>query len=239
MRPMRAQTVTTPGGAMTEGGTLQAVLFDMDGLIVDSEPLWFEVERTVMARLGGSWTAADQAALVGGSLHRSVGYLLDRAVRPASWAEVADWLIGGMARLLAEREITVMAGAIELIAQVRTAGIPYALVTSSERVIMDAVLAGLARLGVTFPVTICGADVRNTKPHPEPYHLAAALLDADPRFCVALEDSPTGVAAAEAAGCATVAVPGLTQIPDRPGRLVARSLAEIDLVTLHHLVAGR
>src|SRR5271166_6533753 len=150
----------------------------MDGLLVDTEPLWFEVEQAVMSKLGGEWTPQDQQALIGGSLHRSVGYLLSRASCPASEEQVADWLIGGMAELLAEREVAAMPGAIELIDQVRAAGIPYALVTSSERVIMDAVLASLASRDVRFAVTVCGADVRRTKPDPEPYQLATALLGA-------------------------------------------------------------
>lgn len=235
MEPISAETGTA------RGGELQAVLFDMDGLLVDTEPLWFEAECAVMARLGGSWTADDQEALVGGSLHRSAGYLLDRATRPASQAEVADWLVSGMASLLAEREIAVMPGALDLLEQVRAAGIRFALVTSSERVIMDAVLASLARLAVAFPVTVCAADVRNPKPDPEPYQLAAKLIGADPRACVALEDSPSGVAAAEAAGCVTVAVPSLAPIPDQAGRLIVGSLAEIDLARLRALVraAGR
>ncbi|HXP20443.1 MAG TPA: HAD family phosphatase [Streptosporangiaceae bacterium] len=238
---MRSRTEPAAGGdrGAAAGGGLQAVMFDMDGLLVDSEPLWFEVESVVMARLGGTWTSRDQHALVGGSLQRSVGYLLDRAIVRASPDDVADWLLGGMARLIAERELAVMPGAVELHAQVRAAGLPCALVTSSERVIMDAVLGRLAYLGVGFDVTVCGADVRNSKPHPEPYQLAAALIGADPRFCVALEDSPSGVAAAEAAGCATVAVPSLVPIPERPGRLVAGSLAQLDLATLHGLMAAR
>jgi HAD superfamily hydrolase (TIGR01509 family) len=218
---------------------LQAVLFDMDGLLVDTEPLWFEVEQAVMAKLGGDWTPQDQQALIGGSLHRSVGYLLSRGSGSASEEQVADWLIGGMAELLAEREVAAMPGAIELYSQVRSAGIPHALVTSSERVIMDAVLASLASRDVTFAVTVCGADVRRTKPDPEPYQRAAALLGAEPRSCVALEDSPAGVAAAEAAGCLTVAVPGLAPIPDQPGRVVVRSLTEISLPRLRTLVAAR
>ena len=139
-----------PSKRAAPDGQLQAVLFDMDGLLVDSEPLWFEVEHSVMSRLGGEWTQADQRALVGGSLHRSVGYLLSRASSRPRHDEVADWLIGGMAELLAEREVAVMPGAIDLLAEVRAAGIPRALVTSSERVIMDAVLASLARHDIAF-----------------------------------------------------------------------------------------
>lgn len=219
--------------------TLQAVLFDMDGLLVDTEPLWFEVESSVMARLGGEWTAADQRALIGGSLPRSVSYLIGRARGPgaaASEADVADWLIGGMADLLGSRDVTPLPGAVELLAAVRAAGLPYALVTSSERVIVDAVLAALARYDVTFDVIVSGADVTNPKPDPEPYRLAAGLVSADPGCCVALEDSPNGVASAEAAGCVTVAVPGLAPIAERPGRVIVSSLADLNLTALQNLV---
>jgi HAD superfamily hydrolase (TIGR01509 family) len=215
---------------------LQAVLFDMDGLLVDTEPLWFEVEQSVMARLGGEWTEQDQRALVGGSLRTSVGYLLGRASRPASRDQVAGWLIDGMASLLAEREVAVLPGALDLLAEVRAAGIPTALVTSSERIIMEAVLGSLATHDITFELTVCGADVANPKPHPEPYQRAAALLGADPRFCVALEDSPNGIAAAQAAGCVTIAVPGIAPVRPRPGLAVVASLADLNLASMRSMV---
>jgi len=220
-----------------DGSQLQAVLFDMDGLLVDSEPLWFEVEHAVMSRLGGAWTAADQQALVGGSLQRSVGYLLGRATRQASHEQVARWLVDGMAALLAEREAEVMPGAIDLLGSLNSADIPRVLVTSSERVIMDAVLASLARHDIAFTGTVCGADVRHPKPDPEPYLLAAAMIGADPRLCVALEDSPNGVASALAAGCVTIAVPGVAQVQPRPGLTIAASLADLNIEALEALVA--
>jgi HAD superfamily hydrolase (TIGR01509 family) len=195
------------------GARLEGVLFDMDGLIVDSEPLWFEVECAVMARLGGQWGEADQQALVGGSLPRTVAYLLARAVQPASPEEVGRWLVDGMTSLLMSRTLTMLPGARELLTEVRAAGIPHALVTSSERPIMDAVLL---QLRVGFTATVCANDVTRGKPDPEPYLTAAALLGADPRRCVALEDSPNGVASAEAAGCRIVAVPSLVPIPPSP-----------------------
>lgn len=222
--------------AVSAGGELQAVLFDMDGLLVDSEPLWFEVECDVMARLGGQWSEADQHALIGGSLERTVSYLLARAVRPASAGDVGRWLVDGMIALLGAREVAVLPGARELLAEVASAGIGHALVTSSEREIMDAVMA---RIGVSFCVTVCADDVHRSKPDPEPYLLAARRLGADPRFCVALEDSPNGVAAAEAAGCRLVAVPSLTPIPARPGRVIATSLSQIDLASLRGLVSAK
>jgi HAD superfamily hydrolase (TIGR01509 family) len=221
----------------TRSGGLQAVLFDMDGLLVDSEPLWFEVEHAVMSRLGGHWTAQDQQALVGGSLHRSVDYLLRRASRPASHEQVADWLVSGMADMLAEREAVAMPGAIDLLAKLRAAGIPRVLVTSSERVIMDAVLASLGRHNIQFDATVCGADVGRPKPDPEPYERAAALIGADPARCVALEDSPNGVVSALAAGCITIAVPGVAQVEPRPGLTIVDSLADVDIALLDDLVA--
>jgi HAD superfamily hydrolase (TIGR01509 family) len=223
------------GAAVSAGGALAAVLFDMDGLLVDSEPLWFEVESGVMARLGGQWSEADQHALIGGSLERTVSYLLARAVRPASAGDVGRALIDGMIALLAAREVAVLPGARELLTEVASAGIGHALVTSSEREIMEAVTA---RIGVSFGVTVCAGDVRRSKPDPEPYLLAALRLGADPRLCVALEDSPNGVAAAEAAGCRLVAVPSLVPIQARPGRAVATSLSLVDLAMLRRIVAA-
>jgi HAD superfamily hydrolase (TIGR01509 family) len=217
-------------------GELRGVLFDMDGLLVDSEPIWFEVESSVMSRLGGSWDESDQAALVGGSLQRSLDYLLAKASRPVSRDVVAGWMVDGMVELLSTRPLRVMPGARELLAEVDAAGVPYGLVTSSERPVMEAVLD---RLSVTFPITVCGDDVSNSKPDPEPYLMAAAKLGADPRRCVALEDSPNGVAAAEAAGCLMVAVPSLVPIPAENGRLVVTSLAELNLDRLYRLAATR
>ena len=185
---------------------LRAVLFDMDGLLVDSEPLWFEAERTVMARMGGSWTRADQLELTGGSLGHTVGYLRAKALRPAEPALVGRWLVDAMAALVAGRGVPLMAGAAELLAEVAAAGIPSALVTSTQRRIMDAIIASA---GLAFAVTVCGEDVRRAKPDPEPYLRAAALLGEAPGGCVALEDSPRGIAAAQAAGCPVIAVPSM------------------------------
>jgi len=214
---------------------LLGVLFDMDGLLVDSEPYWFEVESAVMERLDGQWSPADQQALIGGSLPRTVAYLMARASRPASPEQVGRWLVDGMTALLRSRPLPMLPGAAGLLEEVRSAGVPHALVTSSERPVMNAVLS---QIGAGFSATVCADDVRHGKPHPEPYLRAAALLGADPKRCVALEDSPNGVASAEAAGCRLVAVPSLVPILARPGRVVAGSLTEVDLPLLRKLVAG-
>jgi HAD superfamily hydrolase (TIGR01509 family) len=213
---------------------LAAVLFDMDGLLVDTEPLWFETEAEVMGRLGAPWTKQDQEQLLGGSMDNTVGYLLARATRPVPPADVARWMMDGMLRRAAEGRVIVRPGARELLEAVAAAGIPYALVTGSQRPFAAAVLAST---GFRFPVTVTGDDVARAKPDPEPYLLAAKLLDADPEQCVALEDSPNGVASATSAGCLVVAVPTLLPIPPAARRLVVPSLSEIKLATLRALAA--
>jgi len=201
-----------------------AVLFDMDGLLIDSEPLWLESEAAVMARLGAGWTSADQAQLLGGSLQRTVRYLLSKAARPASPADVAEWLMAGVTERVREQGVPIRPGARELLAEVAAAGLPRALVTSSERGFMDVVLE---RTGLRFDATVCANDVSQTKPAPEPYLLAAKLLGVEPGHCFALEDSPNGVASAQAAGCQVFAVPSLLPIEPAPGRTVVGSLLDL------------
>jgi HAD superfamily hydrolase (TIGR01509 family) len=215
---------------------LAAVLFDMDGLLVDTEPLWLETETAVMARLGARWTAGDQEALLGGSMARTVSYLLAKATRPAPPQDVERWMIDGMLDRVRAGRVVVRPGARELVSAVAAAEVPYALVTSSQRSFAAAVLDAT---GLRFPVTVCGDDVSVTKPAPEPYLLAAKLLDVDPARCVALEDSPNGVASAGAAGCRVVAVPSLVPVPPAPGRIVVPALTEVSLATLRELAARR
>ncbi|HEY2506012.1 MAG TPA: HAD family phosphatase [Streptosporangiaceae bacterium] len=213
---------------------LEAVMFDMDGLLVDSEPLWFQAESAVMARLGGPWTRADQDVLVGGSMVATVTYLLAKATRPAEPTAVAQWLTEAMIELIRTQPLPVRPGAVELLAEVEAAGVPRALVTSSEPEVVAAVLSRLE--AVAFPVVVHGADVARAKPDPEGYLLAAARLGVDPGRSIALDDSPNGVAAALAAGFRTVGVPSVVPVAPRPGLELVDSLAGIDLTRLASLV---
>ncbi len=210
-------------------GRLAAVTFDMDGLLVDSEPLWFLAESAVMARLGADWRPADQHALVGGSLGSTVEYLVAKATEPADPAVVGRWLIETMVDLVSTRPLTVLPGTADLVSEVQAAGLPHALVTSSVPAVVDAVLG---RLDVRFDVIISAADVTHAKPDPEGYLLAAAKLGVDPRQCIALEDSLNGVAAAEAAGYRVVAVPSVVPVPARPGLVVLATLAGVTVAEL-------
>jgi HAD superfamily hydrolase (TIGR01509 family) len=222
---------------------LQAVLFDMDGLLVDSEPLWFVIEREVARRLGAPWGEADQEALIGGSLERTVSYLLAKAdgaaaVEGAARAgreDVARWLVEGMARLVLARGLPLQLGAARLLADLEAAEVPCALVTASSRVIMDAVLKVT---GLSFGVTVCGEDVRRGKPDPEPYLRAADLLGVPPPGCVVLEDSPTGIAAARAAGCPVIAVPSVP-VPPTSGLITVKSLDDVGFDLLERVVTGK
>ncbi|MEU4822538.1 HAD family hydrolase [Actinomadura citrea] len=218
---------------MTGGGP-HAVLFDMDGLLIDSEHVWLEVESEVMAWLGGEWSPAHQERLVGGSLYLAVDYMLELTGADAPREEVGRRMLDGMVERLSAC-VPMMPGAKDLLAEVRAAGVTAALVSSSHRRLIEPVLDAVGR--EHFALSVAGDEVAQTKPHPEPYLTAAARLGADPARCVVLEDSPNGVAAAEAAGCVTVAVPGLLPIPPAPGRTVVASLREVNLERLRSLVA--
>lgn len=220
-------TVTLLPDAATTG--LAAVLFDMDGLLVDSEPLWYDVEFDIAAALGGQWRPADQAACVGGPLRATASRILARATVPAPVDEVEIALIDGMAARLVHG-VPLRPGAADLLAGLRKHRVRTALVSSSERQLMDIALAGLPEH--TFDASVAGDEVRSRKPDPEAYLRAAAELGVDPADCIALEDSVTGADAAEAAGCLCVVVPDLVAVTATATRPVFASLADIDLAGL-------
>lgn len=203
-----------------------AVLFDMDGLLVDSEPLWYAVEAELAQALGGEWRHEDQAACVGGPLRATARRILARSAVPADLTDIEHRLLDGMAARL-RRGVPLRPGAADLLAGVAGRSIPTALVSSSERRLMDIALAGLT--DHIFNASVAGDEVSARKPDPEAYRRAASLLGVDPACCIALEDSRTGVAAAEAAGCLCVAVPDLVPVPATPTRPVLASLSDIDV----------
>jgi len=225
MPPERA----APAGA----GLPAAVLWDMDGLLVDSEPLWWEVELAVMRRLGGDWTAADQRACLGGTLTGTADYLLRRAGSDLPAATVLDWMLTGMRDRL-HAGVPLRPGAAALLDTLGAAGVPCALVSSSYRVLVDAALDGLGRH--RFAVSVAGDEVRHGKPDPECYRTAARLLGVAAERCVVLEDSETGSRAGMAAGCPTLCVPSLAPVAAAPGRWVRASLEGLSVADLATLV---
>lgn len=213
--------------------TLQAILFDLDGTLINSEPVWLAVEHEVMEWLGGPWDIEHQNTVVGGALWSTIDYMLALSGSPVPPEAVAERLLGRMAELL-PTELTVMPGAKELLTEAAAEGIPVGLVTSTVRALADVAIDALGRHH--FALTVAGDEVENTKPHPEPYLKAARLLGAEPSRCVVLEDSPTGVKAAEAAGCAVVAIPCVVPIDHAPTRMVLPSMEGLTVERLRSLV---
>lgn len=212
---------------------LQAVLFDMDGLLVDTEPLWFRAETAVVTALGGDWGKPHQQALLGSNLEFAADYMVRHTGSPLPVDEVAAMLQSAMTDQLS-RGVTLCPGVEPLVAALQALDVPMALVTSSVREHLEAVVPLLPV--DTFCVFVTADDVDNLKPHPEPYLRALEGVGAAAARSVVLEDSPAGVAAAEAAGCPVVAVPSVVDIEPRVGRQVVASLADVDVATLTALV---
>jgi HAD superfamily hydrolase (TIGR01509 family) len=217
---------------------MDAVLWDMDGLMVDSEPLWTAAEVELARSLGGTWDDEVKARIVGTRLDVAVPTILAYfGVEPTAErvAETADWLLARMVELFTLDDLPLLPGVRPLLAALADEQVPMALVSSSYRVLVDAVLAG--GLG-PFDVTLAGDEVAQGKPAPDPYLLAAARLGVDAVRCVVLEDSPAGVASGEAAGCAVVAVPSVAGVDLAPTRrrLVLPTLAGLSPGDLRALV---
>jgi HAD superfamily hydrolase (TIGR01509 family) len=212
---------------------LEAVLFDMDGLLVDTEPQWFAAESATVAQLGGVWGKQQQIDLLGSNLPVAARYMIEYTDSRLDVPTVMQMLLENMTEQLTG-SITFQPGVLELLEDLVAADVALALVTSSVRVHVDVVLAHLPSQPFRHHVT--ADDVINLKPHPEPYLSALDLLGASAARTVVLEDSPAGVAAGEAAGCHVVAVPSVVQIQPAPKRAVVASLTEVDVGMLRDLV---
>jgi len=208
-------------------GGAAAVLFDMDGLLVDSEPVWTVAETELAHRLGSEWTPAIKDSVIGKSLPIAIPIILRLLdAEDADPEETSAWLLNRMVELFSAA-LPLRPGALRLLDALAGEGVPLGLVSSSYRVLVDAALAELGP--ERFAVTVAGDEVRHPKPHPEPYLTAAARLGHPPELCVVLEDSPSGIASAEAAGCCVVAVPDHVAIEPAPTREVVASLADVDV----------
>ncbi len=206
-----------------------ALLIDMDGTIVDSEPYWISTEHELVESFGGTWSADDAHSIVGFDLLDAAAELRDRGGVDLDPETIVDRLLDGVITKC-RSHLPWRPGARELLIEARDAGVPCVLVTMSWRRFADAVLAA-APEGV-FVGSITGDEVATGKPAPDPYLAAAALVGVDPARCVAIEDSPTGVASAMAAGCRTIAVPHVVAVDPRPGLTVLDTLAGVRLADL-------
>ena len=199
-----------------------AIFFDMDGLLVDSEPLWLISETQMMAEYGYEWLESDQAACLGGPLDRVGNYMSGLIGGKRDGHSLMTEIIDRMVEKF-KGDLPFMPGAIALINDLRAHGVPLTLVSASPRSLVDAALSNFEEN--PFVRSISSGDVKVSKPDPEGYLLAAASGGHDISNSLVLEDSLTGVTAAKASGAWVLAVPHLVPI-EKSGRVdVTDSLA--------------
>ncbi len=191
-----------------------AVLWDMDGTLIDTEPYWVENERALVESFGGTWTHENALACVGNPLDVSARYIRANSPVDLPEREITERMQAGVMERMRE-SMPWRAGARELLLALVEAGVPCALVTMSWRPMVDVLLEVLPE--GTFSAVVTGDVVAAGKPDPECYLTAMQALGAQPAECVAIEDSSTGVGAALASGARTIAVPHLVEIPEQPG----------------------
>jgi HAD superfamily hydrolase (TIGR01509 family) len=200
----------------------------MDGTLVDTEPYWIGAEHDIVEEHGGTWSDEYALQLVGNDLMVSAAFIKEHGNVPWSPERIVDELLARVVARVREH-VPWRPGARELLAALGEAGVPNALVTMSWRSLADAVVSSLPE--GSFTVVVTGDEVAHGKPHPEPYRAAARLLGVEPQDCVAIEDSPTGVRSAVAAGVPTVAV------PQQAGAVHLDSLAGVTPESLGELAA--
>ena len=228
---------------MTSVGSLRAVLFDMDGTLVETEQMWGQAMFELAARLGGRMSDDARARTVGTSMRVSMTVLHDDLGLTRSEEQLradARWVENRTGELLGAG-IEWRPGAAELIREVRTAGLQAALVTTTPRRLADIVLGVISDElgGDPFDITICGDEVPARKPDPAPYRQAMQSLAVDAAECVVIEDSATGIAAGLAAGVAVLGVPAMQSVDVAPRLTLRDSLVGVGVLDLAALLASQ
>jgi HAD superfamily hydrolase (TIGR01509 family) len=212
----------------------KAVLWDMDGTLVDSEPYWLLSETALAGDYGKVWTQEHGHELIGKSLYDSSAILKDRLdIQDLSTQQIIDRLTDSVISKL-QHSLPWRPGALELLMELKQAGVKTALVTMSMRRMALAVVEAIPFQA--FDVVVAGDDVTFGKPHPEPYQKAAALLGFEPAECLAIEDSVTGLRSAEAAGCLPLGIVNLMPLEQSGKRVIRHSLTETNLDVLRGLM---
>lgn len=207
-------------------GLPAAVLWDLDGTLVDTEPSWMAAEHALAAEHGATWTHEDALSVVGKDLRDSGRIIIERMQLSLGVDEVVQQLMASVVAAL-EQGVSVRPGVAELLAELGAAEVPCAVVTMSYEVIARSVVRALGE--DRFAAVVTGDAVTHGKPHPEPYLTAARRLGVAPRDCIAIEDSPTGAASADAAGCRVVVVPNMVEVTPEPTWTVLETLAGVSV----------
>ncbi len=216
---------------------MKAVLWDMDGTLVDSEKVWDVSLEALYDKLGGVLTPAVRASMVGSVAENTMRIVytdLGLELDPVAMAESSRWLNEYTGDLF-DAGLPWCNGAKELLDALAAEQTPTALVTNTQRALTERALNGIGRQ--YFSVTVCGDEVENGKPAPDPYLRAAALLGYQPQDCLAIEDSVTGTASAERAGCPVLVVPNDVEVPAGTRRTHASSLADLKIDDLRRIHA--
>ncbi|MGO3071315.1 MAG: HAD family hydrolase [Brevibacterium linens] len=210
-----------------------AVLWDMDGTLVDTEPYWIRAETELMNAHGLSWSEEQGLEFVGNELIVSARMMREAGLDlPAE--EIVETLMGNVIGQI-RASVPFRPGALELLAELKAEGIPNVMVTMSYRPLAEAVISSCPPN--SFAGLVSGDEVSAGKPDPEPYLRGAALLGLDPADCVALEDSKPGLASAEAAGTIAIGIPHFVDLEPRPGRILWDSLEGRGVADLRRLRA--
>lgn len=210
-----------------------AVLFDMDGTIIDSEPYWMASEQALAAEHNGIWTANDGLDIIGMDLDESSKVIKERANIPLEPEEIKNRLTNDVQSKLA-KVVPWRPGAQELLLELRRRNVKTALVTMALHRMAQQVVDAIPF--DAFDVIVAGDDVTRGKPHPEAYEKAAALLGFETNKCIAFEDSITGLTSAEAAGTYAIGIPNIIEIPQKPGRIIWPTLEGVTFKQLRKLI---
>jgi len=212
---------------------MKAVLWDLDGTLVDTEPYWIATEFALAEEHGATWSREHALQLVGNDLIESGHYIREVMGLEMSAEDVVDYLLDGVVAQVAQA-VPWRPGAVELLSALRAVDVPCGLVTMSYQRFVAPIVAGLPP--ETFRVIVTGDQVERGKPHPEAYLTAAAALGLPPGECVAIEDSNTGASSAEAAGCPVLVVENHVEVAPGPRRTFAASLTDLTVESLARLV---
>jgi HAD superfamily hydrolase (TIGR01509 family) len=207
-------------------GRHRAVVFDMDGLLLDTETLWHEAEVELFARHGGDFTWDDKMTVIGTSYEFTADYFADRLGRPRSDGPALVQEMIELMHALVRRAVEARPGAVELVRRLRADGVPLGLASNSPRFLVDDALA-TAGMADAFDTIVTSDDVEHAKPAPDIYLLACERLGVDPAEALALEDSASGVMAAKAAGLTVIGVPQFAETDVSAADRVVESLEEL------------
>lgn len=237
--PLTDQPVTDPSTLLQfgdpAGSGLQAVLWDFDGTLADTEPIWIAAEYELIPRLGGEWNDYHAHQLVGNDLIDSGTYIakvIGRDDLTPAW--IIEQLLQQVIDYCRTNPIPWRPGAVELLESLRVAAVPCALVSASYRELLDVIIGRLP--DGSFAASVAGDEVTRGKPHPEPYLLACRKLGVEPQNCVVLEDSPPGSRSGYAAGATVVVIESVVPVPELPNQVRVGSMEELDAAAIAQLV---